>query len=132
MKTLPFALAFALALTACGPQEMPDGGKVETGPLGVVGVDFPATVRASESLTFAIRYSQTCNQSGEQTTPTARTSTELRLNATARYARLDPNIACLPVYIEKTLIYTDPGTPARTDPFEIIVNGKSYGTVTIK
>ena len=32
--------------------------------------------------------------------------------------------------IEKT--YTDPGSPPRSDPFEVFVNGKSYGTVAIR
>ncbi|CAM4351751.1 hypothetical protein DEMA109039_15405 [Deinococcus marmoris] len=132
MKTMLPALALAVALTACDPQEAPDNGRVETDAIGVVDVNFPATASASEPMIIAIRYSKTCNQSSEQIALTARTETELRLNGTARHAKLPPNLACTPIYIEKTIEYIDPGTPARTNPFEIIVNGRSWGTVEVK
>ncbi|CAM3171873.1 Lipoprotein [Deinococcus saxicola] len=132
MKKMLCALTFAATLTACGPQETPNNLRIETENLGVVGVDFPATINASEPLKIAIRYSETCVQSDEKINLISRTATELKLGATAQYYRQDPSIACPAVYIEKTLIYTDSAMPTRTNPFQIIVNGKSYGTVTIK
>lgn len=132
MKTTLAALTFAVMVTACGSQETTIRAWMEPDVLGVVDVDFPATISATDSLTLTLHYSETCVQSDERISVFSRTATELRLGATATYARQEPSLACPPVYIEKTLDYTDPGTPTRTNPFEIIVNGKSYGTVRIQ
>ncbi len=132
MKSVLATLAFAVMVTACGSQETSNRDWVETGVLGVVGVDFPATISASDSLTLTLRYSETCVQSDKRINVISRTATELRLAATATYVRRDPPLVCPGVYIEKTLEYIDPGTPARSTPFEVIVNGKSYGTMTIQ
>lgn len=41
------------------------------------------------------------------------------------------NVPC-PAYIGwEHHIYTDPGSPTRTGPFEVIVNGTSWGTVRV-
>jgi len=132
MKKVLAALAFAVMVTACGSQNPSNRSWTETNVLGVVGVDFPATISASQSLPLTVRYSETCVQSNEKISVISRTASELRLSATATYLRRDPPPACPAVYIEKTLEYTDPGTPARSTPFEVIVNGKSYGTIAIR
>lgn len=101
MKTTLAALTFAVMVTACGSQEISNRTWTETGVLGVVGIDFPATISASDSLTLTLRYSETCVQSDERISLLSRTATELRLGATATYARRDPPLACPAVYIEK-------------------------------
>lgn len=125
MKKLIPALALALALASCGTPLLP-----RTQPLGVAGVNFPATISATDDLSVSIRYGVGCGDFDQQVAKISRTATDLRLNATVKTRNVF--LACPAVYIEKTLIYTDPGTPARTNPFEVVVNGKSYGTVTIK
>ena len=42
------------------------------------------------------------------------------------------NVACPAILGYQEIVYTDSGPPARVDPFEVIVNGQSYGTVEIK
>ncbi len=41
------------------------------------------------------------------------------------------NVPCLADIGWEHRIYTDPGTPARTNPFEVVVNGTSYGMVAV-
>lgn len=119
-------LAAALLLSGCSLLSLP-----RTVPLAVVGVTLPATVAPSSPLVVTLRYSVGCGDSEEAVALASRTTTRLVLSATARNQQ-SPGTACPAIYIERTLEYTDSGAPARTDPFEVIVNGKSWGTVAIK
>lgn len=119
-------LAATLLLSGCKLLSLP-----RTMPLAVVGVTLPATVAPSAPLVVTLRYSVGCGDSEEGVGLVSRTATRLVLSATARNQQ-SPGTACPAVYIERTLDYTDPGTPARTDPFDVIVNGKSWGKVQIK
>lgn len=119
-------LAAALLLSGCNLLSLP-----RTVPLAVVGVTLPATVAPSAPLAVTVRYSVGCSDSEEAVTLVSRTATRLLLGATARNQQ-SPGTACPAIYIERTLEYTDPGTPARTSPFEVIVNGKSWGTVQVR
>ncbi|CAM3922985.1 hypothetical protein [Deinococcus frigens] len=125
MKKLLSALALSLTLASCGTPLLP-----RTQALGIAGVEFPPTTGPTDSLTVTIRYGVGCGDFDQQVTKTSRTATGLQLSATVKTRNVF--LACPAQYVEKTLNYTDPGSPARTNPFEIIVNGKSYGTVTIK
>ncbi|WP_424951226.1 hypothetical protein [Deinococcus sp.] len=41
-------------------------------------------------------------------------------------------VPCPAVYIYVQKTYSDPGSPPRAEPFEVFVNGRSYGTVAIR
>lgn len=125
MKRVLPVLAFALALTSCGTPLLP-----RTDALKVARVEFPPTVAATESLTISVSYGVGCGDFDQQIATSSRTASELKLSATVKTRNVF--LACSAQYVERTLEYTDPGTPARTSPFEIIVNGKSWGKVEIK
>ncbi|PNY82495.1 hypothetical protein [Deinococcus koreensis] len=119
-------LAAALLLSGCNLLSLP-----RTVPLAVVGMALPATVAPSAPLVVTLRYSVGCGDSEEAVALASRTATRLVLSATARN-RQSPGTACPAIYIERALEYTDSGTPARTDPFEVVVNGKAWGSVVVR
>lgn len=60
----------------------------------------------------------------------ARTASRLELKAIGtRPAQETP---CTADIGWRKVTYTDPGMPARTSPFEVVVNGKSWRTVQVK
>lgn len=73
-----------------------------------------------------------CEDTNHRLTLISRTAQGLTLKAEATRTRTRPGAVCPAVYAETTLSYTDAGTPARTDPFEVIVNGKSWGKVRVQ
>ncbi|GGK30582.1 hypothetical protein GCM10008955_25460 [Deinococcus malanensis] len=125
MKAVRAVLAGALALglNSCGGQETPAAGR----PLTVVSVGVPAAVSATGPLTVTLRYVVQCGESDLAIKPIRRTATVLQLSASARYTPM----VCAAVYEERELSYTDPGTPARREPFQISVNGKDWATVQV-
>lgn len=125
-KTWSAALLLALPLSACGVLGAP-----RTVALDVVNVSLPATVSAAAPLRVDVRVGLgSCEDTDHRLTLISRTAQALTLKAEATKTR--PGAVCPAVYAETTLSYTDPGTPARTDPFEIIVNGRSWGKVGVQ
>ncbi|WP_102127413.1 hypothetical protein [Deinococcus planocerae] len=127
MKKLLGAATVAFTLTACG-----GSGVEEVFPLTVVGVNVPATVSSTEALRVDVRaYNlSTCEGFDHRLSMVSRTAQALTLRAESVGRR--SNRPCPPVVEEGTLSYTDPGTPARVGPFEVIVNGKSWGEVGVQ
>ncbi|WP_103128351.1 hypothetical protein [Deinococcus aerius] len=120
------ALLLALPLSACGVLGVP-----RTVPLGVVKVSLPATVSATAPLQVDVRVGVgSCEDTNHRLTLISRTAQVLALKAEATETR--PGAVCPAVYTETTLSYTDSGTLARTDPFEVIVNGKVWGKVRVQ
>ena len=121
-----FALAIVLAgLTSCGVGHIP-----RSVPLNVVAVDIPTSLPPGTNLTVTVRYSVGCNDANQRLLLVNRTSAALSLEASATNSGLQ--VACPAIYTEKTLTYVDSGTVRRTNPFEVIVNGKSWGKIEIK
>ena len=117
------AAALSLGLSGCGL-----GGGTE--PLHVEKVSFPATIGATEPLTVTVDLQiWNCGEKDQTLTLAERTPARLGLSGTFRKGWAGP---CSAAVVQKTLTYTDSGTPARTGPFEIVVNGKSWGTVTVR
>lgn len=117
--------AVLVALTSCGVTPIP-----RTVPLNVVSVDIPATLPVGADLTVNVKYAVDCNVTDEKTLLVDRRSWALKLEAVG--LNNGTNTACPAVYTEKTLTYADSGTVTRTSPFEVIVNGKSWGKIEIK
>ena len=120
---MSLAFALALGLTSCGGL-----GTVE--PLHIKQVDFPASIGATEPLTISVQHEVwNCGEKDQILSLAERTPSRLSLHGTFRKGWSGP---CSAGIAQQTLTYTDPGTAARTSPFEIVVNGKSWGTVQVK
>ncbi len=123
--TLP--ILCLITLTAC----QGTATVTRTAPLEVTKVVLPESVGASAEMNIDLTVGEGCSQTvpdvvAERTDHTLRLTVQRTTTVSA-----DP-VSCLPVYnfIQKT--HTDPGTPPRTNPFEVFVNGKSYGTVLVR
>lgn len=103
----------------------------ETLPIIFENVTFPADVTPTGELPVVLRYVENCMASNPRVSVVSRTGSQVQLAATEQVLQ-QRGVTCPPVYIERTLSYTDPGTPARNDPFEVIVNGKSWGKVHVR
>ncbi len=131
MKQAVLGLAVAVLLGACGQVKQEPETRIDL--MYIQSVEFPASIAADAPLKIVVEIGRACDRAFGQFKAT-RTATALDLQAfTSAYSVSEmPIPPCPPVVILDKQTYTDPGTPARTDPFEVIVNGKSYGTVTIK
>lgn len=127
MNRLLTAGALVLALSACTKTQAP-----QVVALDVLNVTVPQTTSSVEPLRVEVRAGNldTCMGMDHRLTLVSRTAQALTLRAEA--TRRFPALPCPAVYLEGTLSYTDPGTPARTNPFEVIVNGKSWGRVEVQ
>ncbi|EYB67636.1 hypothetical protein DEIPH_ctg033orf0047 [Deinococcus phoenicis] len=120
MKRMLIAAALALPLGACGLIRTPNTP-------GVADVQFPASVGASETMNVAVTVGLGCGRfDGFSAQRTAS-----RLTLTTR-GSVPVGVACSASVRNETRTYTDPGTPTRTGPFEIVVNGKTWGTTDIR
>ncbi|WP_288433216.1 hypothetical protein [uncultured Deinococcus sp.] len=128
MKTATHTLALLLALplSACGTLGAP-----VTTTLGITGVRLPETVAPTAPLDVAIDLVHAnCEYSGERVILSSRTQNTLTLKT--EVTRTQPGAVCNTGISYGTLTYTDPGTPARMGPFEVIVDGKSWGKVSVR
>jgi len=100
--------------------------------LAVTEVRLPASIGGTERMPLALTLGSNCSEFPPQTFEVEqRTATTLPLLAqTGVSVKAQP--PCPPVYFYSKQTYTDPGTPPRTDPFEVLVNGQSYGSVSVK
>lgn len=124
MKKLLLA-AVLLTFSSCGVFPIS-----RTVPLDVVAVDIPATLAPGADLRVTVKYVIDCTKQDERLLLTHRTLTTLALDAVGTDE--GQNLACPAVYVEETLTYVDSGTVARTSPFEVIVNGQSWGKIETK
>ncbi|WP_216317567.1 hypothetical protein [Deinococcus aestuarii] len=120
------SLLLALPLGGCGLLGIP-----RPVTLDVVGVSLPATVSPTAPMQVDVRVGTgSCEDTNHRLTLVSRTAQALTLKAEA--TKTNSGAVCPAVYTENTLSYTDPGTPARTIPFEVVVNGKSWGKVNVQ
>ncbi|WP_293910593.1 hypothetical protein [Deinococcus sp.] len=128
MTRFPLLLLTALCLSAC------QSGQDETrlADLDVAAVSLPASVGATEPLTLNITLGSNCSElPPQQFKVQRRTADALFLLAQTTITIGNGGPICPPIYFHSKQTYTDPGSPTRTNPFEVFVNGKSYGTVKI-
>ena len=120
-------IAGLITLTAC----QGTATVTRTTPLDVTNVVLPESVGASAEMNVELTVGEGCSQTVPDVVA-ERTDHTLRLTVQRTTTVSAEPVSCLPVYnsIQKT--YTDPGTPPRTNPFEVFVNGKSYGVVAVK
>lgn len=115
-----------LTLTSCGTPLLP-----YTVPMDIDRVEIPETVNAGDPLTVKVHYTvANCSVKDHTVYLASRTASTLTLSATMKKHN-GMFIACNTGVWPKELTYTDPGTPTRTNPFEVIINGKSWGKVKI-
>ena len=109
-------------LSACAP-----GTRTVT--LDVTKVTLPASVSATAEMGIDL----TASFGGCTTFQgivAERTASTLKLTVQGSEPGGNPICPAYIGYFDRT--YTDPGSPPRTDPFEVYVNGKSYGTVAVR
>jgi hypothetical protein len=145
---LVYQVGLALLLTACtvepgGVQlgnlqvpeiiEQPDTTpRIEILPIAhsESPVVFPESIGASEEMEIKIGVSLYCPAVKFERFLVERTDKALYIVAQGKvpgYGQM-----CTQAYGEAVYTYKDPGTVARVAPFEVFVNGKSYGMVAIK
>ena len=117
--------AAALTLTGCQ-----GGPTTQTVLLDVTKVIFPSSVGASQTLPIKVTVLVGDCLTFKGFEVQQRTSTTLKLLAQGSL-RTGKNVVCLAYAAYQDVTYTDAGPPARTSPFELFVNGKSYGTVSV-
>ncbi|PNY82496.1 hypothetical protein [Deinococcus koreensis] len=121
------ALGIALALTACSSLGQP---QVIEYDMEVRSVEIPAGTPANAPLDVVVEVTVGGCTSFKRF-EAQRTASMLRLRAIGNQV-FEPGTVC-PAYLGWTKhTYTDPGTPTRTGPFEVVVNGKSWGTVVVR
>ncbi len=125
MKPWTLRLAAALTLTGCQ-----GGPTTQTVLLDVTNVTFPSSVGASQTLPIKVTVLVGDCLTFKGLEVQQRTSTALKLLAQGNL-RTGKNVGCLAYAAYQDVIHTDAGPPARTSPFELFVNGKSYGTVSV-
>lgn len=127
MKIPASSLALALILTSCSVFNPPRDEAFKIDPSKV---EFQAKVAADAPLNISIEvFLGGCR--GFDRFEAVRTASQLQLNVIGK-ERVGNGVACNTGIVKNTYTYTDSGTPTRINPFEIIVNDKSYGTITIK
>ena len=127
MKPWTLLALAALPLTAC----QADQSGTRTVTLDVTRVVLPESTGASDDLPIVITVTVGGCLAFKGFAVQQRTASTLKLLAQGT-SPSGKNVVC-PAYIgfaEKT--YSDPGTPPRTSPFEVFVNGQSYGSVSVK
>ena len=122
MKRSLTVAAAALLLVSCGMTRR----EVEF-TLEPDSVQLPATVSATEPLPVAVAVTVGgCR--GFKRFEAQRTANVLNLRVVGQES-VGYGFACTADIRNETHTYTDPGTPARAHPFEVVVNGKSWGKV---
>lgn len=123
--TLP--IICLITLTAC----QGTATVTRTGPLDVTKVVLPESVGASAEMNMDVTVTEGCSETVPDIV-VERTDHALRLTVQRTTTGPVNPAPCLPVIFFVTKSYTDPGTPTRTNPFEVFVNGKSYGVVAVR
>lgn len=91
---------------------------------------FPRGITPSAPLSITGRYVNNCMATAAQWRVVSRTPHQLKLEST-QDVTYDPSIACTAVYNLDHVVYVDQSTVERLDPFEIVVNGQSWGRVAV-
>ncbi|AZI42928.1 hypothetical protein EHF33_09355 [Deinococcus psychrotolerans] len=127
MKTWPLLGLAALALTGCQ-----GGPTTQTVLLDVTKVAFTDRIGASEDLPIKVTVLVGDCLKFKSLEVQQRTKTSLKLLAQGS-EKTGKNVVCLAYAAYQDVIYADTDTdnPARSNPFEVFVNGKSYGMVTV-
>ncbi|GAA4009475.1 hypothetical protein GCM10022631_22390 [Deinococcus rubellus] len=115
----------ALTLTGCQ-----GGPTTQTVMLNVTKVALPPSVGAVEDLPITITVTVGGCQTFKGFAVQKRTASTLKL--LTQGTSPTGNVACPAIIGYANETYTDPGNPPRSDLFEVIVNGQSYGTVHIE
>lgn len=121
------ALGIALTLTACGSLGQP---RVTEYDMEVRSVELPTNATADAPLDVVVEVVVGgCNRF--QRFVAQRSATQLSLRAIGTTLS-GPDVVCTSDIGWDKRPYTDPGTTTRTNPFEVVVNGKSWGTVVVR
>ena len=123
--TLP--IVCLITLTAC----QSTATVTRTGPLDVVRVLLPGSVGAGAEMKVNVTVTEGCSETVPDIVA-ERSASALRLTVQRTVTGNAASTPCLPVVFRVKATYTNPGSPLRTDPFEVFVNGESYGVVAIR
>lgn len=94
-------------------------------------VELPATVVANAPLSVKVHYTiANCSVRDHALGLVNRTADTLTLSATMKKHN-GMFMACGTGVWATELVYTDSGTQSRTDPFIVVINGKTWGTVRV-
>lgn len=117
-----------LGLTGCTPPSLPSSVEYD---MTVKSVEFPAQAQPTAPLDVVVEVEVGGCNTFKRLELVSRTSSQLKLRAVGTRPE-GQNVVC-PAYLRwQKVTYTDPGTPPRTNPFEVVVNGTSWGTVAIR
>lgn len=125
MRKSLIAATLSLLVVSCGLTQ-----REEEFTLGADRVQLPATVGATGPLAVAVSVTVGGCQ-GFKRFEARRTASALQLRVVGQ-RRVGAGVACPANVAYETHTYTDPGTPGRTDPFEVSVNGKVAGQVRVQ
>ena len=122
--TLP--IAWLMTLTACQGRAT----VTRTVLLDVTKV-LPESVGAGAEMNVDVTVVEQCTETVPDVVA-QRTASALRLTVQQTTTEFVNPVTCPPVAFYVKRSYTDPGTPLHTNPFEVFVNGKSYGVIAIR
>lgn len=99
--------------------------------LDVTKVVLPESVGAGAEMNVDVTVVEQCTETVPDVVA-QRTASAIRLMVQRTTAEFVNPVTCPPeaFYVKRS--YTDPGTSLRTNPFEVFVNGKSYGVIAIR
>ncbi|WP_161881505.1 hypothetical protein [Deinococcus alpinitundrae] len=120
-----------LDLSACQSAPAQDKPTPNDPPevIDVLKVSLPPSVAATGVLRITVSVAQGGCLHFTNFKVGRRTPTRLELAVQGR--PVSGSVGCPPVTGNVAETYSDPGSPARTGPFEVFVNGQSYGSVDI-
>ena len=123
--TLP--IACLMTLTACQGRATVTRAVL----LDVTKVVLPESVGAGAEMNVDVTVVEQCTETVPDVVA-QRTASVLRLTVQRTTTEFVNPVTCPPVAFCVKRSYTDPGTSLRTNPFEVFVNGKSYGVIAIR
>ena len=127
----PLMVWSVLGLSACQPAPAQDRPTPDDPPevIDVLKVSLPTSVAASGVLRITVSVAQGGCQHFTNFKVVRRTPDRLELAVQGR--PISGSVACPPVTGSVAETYSDPGSPTRTTPFEVFVNGQFHGSVGI-
>ncbi|WP_291427109.1 hypothetical protein [Deinococcus sp.] len=120
-----------LGLVACNSDPVTEPNKNSEVVLGVKSVELPQQAQATAPLDITVEVIVGGCISFNRLEVVSRTASQLNLRAIGTNSE-KPGIVCTADIRWQKVPYTDPGSPARNNLFEVLVSGTSWGKISIQ